>query len=551
MASHTEAINDIIADIDKSANQPLTVLVCGECKRGKSTFINAWLGEELCPVDIGVCTAVVTIIKYGQTPKVHRYYGDFESISRNESLQVEEFSFDKIENLIAVGKSSEDTHIVEIEIPNEKLKSGLTIIDTPGVGGLNPAHGFLTNQFIKQADIILFAIDTMQPITESEVQYFIEQIHPLKVTNTFILNKCDLVEDPEPFIKDVKSKVASKANVPRNEIAIYPVSVFEEKGLDVIEKSIPRNTLRQVKIFKEKLLQLLQGEIETQQVILNQKDENAQSEQQRLNDLLQDLNRQIQDWSNPNSSVRLDIQAILSHSQNDAISHLQNNWANLTGQTLNNSINAAVSRADGKTWIVEEIQKEVDRIGKQLNEDIEKTITAVSQNESLKTVFRYKAQGLTQMNLNPSQIKETEMSFSQRVAPWMQGAGLATMVSYWAAPWIGIPLGLIMAVSARTHAGAGVESNDFRQGVATQLQSISLKMSNYANTTFGDIGREVYLAINEILNSLKKQAERAKNDLIGMHNNAAAAAQKKRQAQINIGALNIQMQTLKVIGGMD
>ena len=63
-----ENINNAIDKIDNSTS----ILFCGEFKRGKSSLINAIIGDEICPTDIGIATAVVTRIMYGQTKKAVR-----------------------------------------------------------------------------------------------------------------------------------------------------------------------------------------------------------------------------------------------------------------------------------------------------------------------------------------------------------------------------------------------------------------------------------------------------------------------------------------------
>ena len=78
--------------LDQETPRPVTVLVCGEFKRGKSTFINALIGRRLCPTDTDICTSVSSIISYGETPSVTRYYGDLNNI------QSEEISFDELED---------------------------------------------------------------------------------------------------------------------------------------------------------------------------------------------------------------------------------------------------------------------------------------------------------------------------------------------------------------------------------------------------------------------------------------------------------------------
>lgn len=553
MRSHVEEIDNLIADINQSVQQPITVLVCGECKRGKSTFINAWLGQDLCPVDIDVCTAVVTIIRYGEQTKARRYFGDLDSIKNNIPLQVEEVALNQIENIIAYGTSQEDTHIVEIELPNEKLKAGITLIDSPGVGGMNPVHGFLTNQFIQQADLILFAVDTMQTMSTSELQYYAERIHPHKVTTTFMLNKCDLVPNPQSLLvllDDIKTKVSEEAHIAPDEVVIFPVSVFEQQGLDVIEKSIPRRTLRQVLIYKEKLMQLLRSEIEAQQLIVQQQNENTQAEQQRLTELLQNLSQQIQDWSNPTSAKRLNIQNLFDHQRTETMSTLNTQFTELTTTGLNNLISQSLNlSSNGDQWLIEQLQDQIDQLSENLTAAINHTAEVIANSNELRDVFRFQAQGLS-AQLNMTNITHEGAAFMQKVSPLMMGAGIASLVSTTLAlPWIGIPLGIFAAWEGIATAGTAATTAQIRQDVLPKLNLISNQLNADANTAFGDMQREIFLSINEILSGLKKQAEQAKNDLLDMHNNAGMAAQKKQQAQGAIVALSNQMQTLRVVGG--
>jgi ribosome biogenesis GTPase A len=55
------------------------LLVLGDMKRGKSTFLNALIGENLLPSDVNPCTALLTILRYGSEKKVTVYFNDGKS----------------------------------------------------------------------------------------------------------------------------------------------------------------------------------------------------------------------------------------------------------------------------------------------------------------------------------------------------------------------------------------------------------------------------------------------------------------------------------------
>ncbi|HIK57197.1 MAG TPA: dynamin family protein [Synechococcales cyanobacterium M55_K2018_004] len=52
------------------------LLVLGDMKRGKSTFLNALIGESILPTDVNPCTAVLTVLSYGPEKQVTVYFKD-------------------------------------------------------------------------------------------------------------------------------------------------------------------------------------------------------------------------------------------------------------------------------------------------------------------------------------------------------------------------------------------------------------------------------------------------------------------------------------------
>ena len=110
-------IAEIKKTLDEIVQSPTTILVCGEFKRGKSTFVNALIGRKVCPTDTDICTSTVTCIKYGEKVKATRLYGDFSN------LKTQEIDFDDIERY-TVGSAEEidNTVCIELELPLPELK---------------------------------------------------------------------------------------------------------------------------------------------------------------------------------------------------------------------------------------------------------------------------------------------------------------------------------------------------------------------------------------------------------------------------------------------
>ncbi len=205
-----DEINYIQDQLHALTSERTSILICGEFKRGKSTFINAFLEQQLCPTDVDIATSAISIIKYGARDKVTRQYGDIHKLKSK--------TYDSLDAIAhyATG-STDDTAILIIETPNPKLQHGLILIDSPGLGGLDPRHAFLTNYILPSCHIVFFLTDSSEPITESEARYYREKISRHARESAIIINKSDLFRDSserDQYIADTLQKCADASSPP-------------------------------------------------------------------------------------------------------------------------------------------------------------------------------------------------------------------------------------------------------------------------------------------------------------------------------------------------
>ena len=80
MPDPMERLGNLLSDIrgkaDRVKADRFNIVIAGESKSGKSTFINAYLGEELLPMDVKQCTSAIVEIKYGESFSVNATYAD-------------------------------------------------------------------------------------------------------------------------------------------------------------------------------------------------------------------------------------------------------------------------------------------------------------------------------------------------------------------------------------------------------------------------------------------------------------------------------------------
>jgi GTP-binding protein EngB required for normal cell division len=149
------------ADLDRLAalvnemDELFLLVIVGEYNSGKSTFINALLGDEVFAMGDLPTTRAISILRYGQP-------GPPETIGENIQLY---------------------------HYPLEVLRD-LDIVDTPGTNSIERMEEEITRQFVPRADLILFVTSLLQPLTASELD-FLAHIREWGKKVVFIVNGVD------------------------------------------------------------------------------------------------------------------------------------------------------------------------------------------------------------------------------------------------------------------------------------------------------------------------------------------------------------------------
>jgi len=168
--------------------------VLGQFKRGKSTLLNALLGEEILPTSVVPLTAIPTFIRSGEERLARVYFQE-----RDDPQQVEAEVPGRLRDFLT-------DYVTETGNPNNKL----------GVSD--------TLNFLPQCDAALFLVSADPPITEVEVQ-FLRQVRSKVPRLFFILNKVDYLgdEDRHAALAFLEKVLREEVDVPRG-TEIFPVS---------------------------------------------------------------------------------------------------------------------------------------------------------------------------------------------------------------------------------------------------------------------------------------------------------------------------------------
>jgi len=166
------------------------LVVLGQFKRGKTTFVNALLGEELLPVGVIPVTSVVTLVRYGSEKHFDAVFTD------NSRREIQ--SSDLKEYITEQGNPENRKCIryVEITHPSVFLKDGIVLVDTPGIGSLYVHNTETTQDFIPHVDAAVVILSADLPVTQTEYQFLGEVAQHVERL-FFVLNKSDLFAPSE------------------------------------------------------------------------------------------------------------------------------------------------------------------------------------------------------------------------------------------------------------------------------------------------------------------------------------------------------------------
>jgi len=151
----------LIDELEIRLHEPLRVAVAGIVKAGKSTLLNALLGERIAATDTAECTRIVTWYRHSPTPSITMRLRDGSTVRMPIRRESELLVFD------LGGRTSDEIEWMDVGWPLEGLRS-LILIDTPGIASLSAATSQRTSRFLTPDDA---------PSAADAVVYLMRHLH--------------------------------------------------------------------------------------------------------------------------------------------------------------------------------------------------------------------------------------------------------------------------------------------------------------------------------------------------------------------------------------
>ena len=258
LAGIVDELNQMGLKIDGSAllhlkkkleNDNFKVLVIGEFKNGKSTFINALMGEKVLPAYSTPCTAVINEVVYGKEKKATLYFKDplpeemstdiqpsaLQHIRKHAGKQIPPIELDVADlvDYVAIPDPTKDQadsikelpySKVVLEYPIELCHDGIEIIDSPGLNE-NGTRTKVTEEYLNQADAILFVFRCPKIAGASEMDYITDQIQARGHNDIFFI--CNAINQIPEEEQDRLIRFGNKK--------LAPLTTLKEEGIFYVD----------------------------------------------------------------------------------------------------------------------------------------------------------------------------------------------------------------------------------------------------------------------------------------------------------------------------
>lgn len=238
------------------------IVVCGEVKKGKSTLLNAIIGQDILPVDNEIATSQVFRITNSSVESFELVFNDGtrQAIAREDLPKYGS----QVDANLSGETSFNDKMLayIQVNVPVAFLPDNVSLVDTPGLGAIYKSHEWITQNYVKKAAGVLFVFDPKTPLVKQE-QEFIKKVLDITHYMMFVMTKIDTVE-PSVWTSQLRrtEESLSEMFVERklDSPTIYPISaVTMKKAVQTSSENI-RNARISKSLFpnlKDELMRII------------------------------------------------------------------------------------------------------------------------------------------------------------------------------------------------------------------------------------------------------------------------------------------------------
>ena len=245
------------------------VMVLGEFKRGKSTFINALLGEEILPAYSTPCTAIINEVKWSDRKRALLHFNKSEDKPLQQPLEIPVTEIEKyvvIQDDVDQSKAINQSEYEKLELfwPLKLCENGVEIIDSPGLNE-HKTRQQVTENYLATVDAVLLILSCEQLFSKSEQEVVDNKLRPMGHEDIFfICNRINMIrkrEEVEKVKQYAKSKLSPRTSSESTRIFFINALGALDGKLDEDPEALEKSGVPQLEIELQKFLTNERGRV--------------------------------------------------------------------------------------------------------------------------------------------------------------------------------------------------------------------------------------------------------------------------------------------------
>ena len=206
--------------LDRLESTAFEIALFGRVSSGKSSLLNCIVQSDVLPVGVNPITAVPTRLAYGPEPKLSVWFAH-KSSEQVDIGRLPEFVTEELNPA-----NSKHVTRITVELPSARLRDGVVLVDTPGLGSLATAGAVETLAYLPRCDLGVVLIDAASTLTEDDLGT-IRALYEAGVPASVLLSKADLLapEDRARASQYIAGHIRTQLGL---NLPVHPVSVKPE-----------------------------------------------------------------------------------------------------------------------------------------------------------------------------------------------------------------------------------------------------------------------------------------------------------------------------------
>lgn len=532
--------------IDRWREGLYTLVVVGEVKKGKSSFVNALLeGEGLSPVADKIASAVPVKFVYGKSLRYQVHFLPDENGDYPKPLEISSKDLPKYATEQGISTEQSEANAgnfgnrfnvdyVSVEHPHRFLKEGLVVVDLPGLGGVFKHHARLVWEYLnpERADHIAFVFDSTGNPFAAEEKSAIQEIKKREIDRFMFLQTktdCSGSEQIQAWKKTNLRELSSLLEMPETDIKYFLISNFlkqewlrdgdkrdlKHSGFVELEQYLSedlmpaKKDLLAIPVWQGLSIELhsIEQQLEVQRKIYQ---EDSAEKRKDIYQAYQRKDQEFKNWKN-SSPLKTELMTALRKARIDAVERIQNelNPARITTpiytelQSCKTEKEVLLSQENAKQRCLDTILQHYEKIFQDYRVATETAYTHVMKqlDATMPTPFIDQHQpDLTDIVTITIPLQNKTMQTIQR--SWPMAALAATVGSIVAGPLVAIGAGLAALYKVL------VELREGNREVAL-------------NRLKGIMNEAIPQALNRVSSAMNKTFEQTESEFIKQLENAA------------------------------